>query len=100
MVRYRLAGKYRTFLADVGVDDEVGDGGSVIFQVWADGSKLYDSGLMTGGTPARSVRVEVSGRAELTLVVSDGGDGDASDHADWAAARLVPVGDRPNPGSR
>ena len=28
-----------TFLAEVGVDDEVGDAGSVVFQVWADGDE-------------------------------------------------------------
>ena len=34
------------FTASVGVDDEVGDtAGSVVFQVFADRTKVYDSGL-------------------------------------------------------
>lgn len=36
------------FTTDVGVDDEVGSGGSVQFQVYLDGTKAYDSGRMTG----------------------------------------------------
>ncbi|MFN8556293.1 MAG: NPCBM/NEW2 domain-containing protein [Dehalococcoidia bacterium] len=49
-----LDGTCSSFLADVGVDDEVGANGSVVFEVWADGVKLYDSGLLTGSSaPAR-----------------------------------------------
>ena len=44
---------------------------------------------MRGGMPAREVKVDVAGRSTLALVVTDGGDGDASDHTDWADARLV-----------
>jgi hypothetical protein len=91
VVRYRLNGQYAAFLAEVGVDDEVGDGGSVVFQVWADGTKVFDSGLMTGRSATRSVKVDVSRREELRLVVTDGGDGNSSDHADWADARLIPA---------
>ena len=40
-----LNGGYDRFRSDVGVDDEEGFNGSVAFQVWADGTKLYDSGL-------------------------------------------------------
>ena len=37
-----LAGGYKSFLADVGVDDEVGANGSVVFQVIVDGEMLFD----------------------------------------------------------
>src|SRR5262245_23782154 len=47
-LHYRLAGKYRSFISDVGVDDEVGEAGSVNFQVVADGLKVFDSGIMYG----------------------------------------------------
>jgi hypothetical protein len=88
-VRYALSPGCTTFRAQVGVDDEVGSNGSVIFQVWADGTKLYDSGLMIGTTPTRDVSVDVTGRAQLRLVVTDSGNGFEYDHADWAAARLA-----------
>ncbi|MEF2278509.1 NPCBM/NEW2 domain-containing protein [Deinococcus sp. YIM 134068] len=86
---FSLGGQCETFTADVGVDDEVGSKGSVVFQVWADGAKLYDSGVMTGVGATKSVSVDVSGKAELKLVVTDGGDGISHDHADWAAPLLL-----------
>ena len=76
------------FTAQVGIDDEVSDtAGSAIFQVWSRETKLYDSGVVTGADPAEAVRVDLTGRTELRLVVNDAGDGPASDHADWAEAR-------------
>ena len=88
-VQYALAGRYSRFQAVIGVDDVAGPAGSVVFQVWADGSKLYDSGVVTGASAAIPIDVDVAGRTNLRLVVTDGGDGDASDLADWADARLV-----------
>jgi hypothetical protein len=89
-VRYSLVGLGCTeFQSDVGVDDEVGASGSVVFEVWGDTSKLYDSGIMTGTTATKAVKVDVTGRAELRLVVTDGGNDFAFDHADWAGARLT-----------
>lgn len=87
-IMYNLGGTCTAFNAAVGVDDEVGAKGSVIFQVWADGTKLYDSGTMTGATATKSAAVNVTGRAELSLVVTDAGDGNSFDHADWANAQL------------
>ncbi|CAM3472498.1 Glycosyl hydrolase [Deinococcus saxicola] len=80
---FALGGACPTFTAKVGVDDEVGNRGSVIFQVFADGMKVYDSGRMTGRDGARSVSVPVTGKRELRLVVTDAGDGLNGDHADW-----------------
>jgi hypothetical protein len=86
---YDLTGKgYTTFTSDIGVDDEVGALGSVIFQVWADGMKLYDSGLMTGSTATKSIIVPVAGKNIFSLVVIGGNDGIDYDHADWADAML------------
>ena len=90
-IRIVLGGAFATFRSDIGVDDEVGQAGSVTFQVWADGRKLYDSGRMTGGSAVPSITVDVSGCRELRLIVGDGGDGNSFDHADWAGARLVPL---------
>jgi alpha-galactosidase len=84
-----LGGQYKTFVADVGVDDEVAANGSIVFQVLGDGAGLFDSGPMTGDTPTKPVSVDVTGMQELKLVVTDNGDGNASDHGDWAGARLV-----------
>ncbi len=88
-VHVPLGGQYKTFLADVGVDDEVGANGTVVFQVSADGTQLFDSGTLNGGGTPKQVSVDVTGKQELVLVVTDSGDGNGSDHADWAGARLV-----------
>lgn len=87
------------FTADVGVDDEVGTRGSVVFQVFADGVKLYDSGVMTGASATKRVNVGVVGRQELRLVVTDAGNGISYDHADWADPKLECATQKPKAGS-
>lgn len=87
---YNLGGNYTNFISDLGVDDEVMGRGSVTFEVWADNVKLFDSGLQKGSTGITSVNLNVTGRQQLRLVVTDGGEGGIfSDHADWANARLT-----------
>jgi len=66
-IRYKLGGKYSNFIAEVGVDDKVCDHGSVVFEVWADGEKLYNSGVMYGNTATKQVNVSVNGKQELKL---------------------------------
>src|SRR5262249_53812030 len=92
-LHYALNQQYTRFVADVGIDDEVGSNGNVIFQVFADGVKLFDSGSMTGNSPTKHVDVDVTGRTDLHLVVLKNGT-NAYDHADWADARLLT---NPNP---
>lgn len=88
-VRYNIGGSCSVFASDIGVDDEVASQGSVTFQVWGDGVKLYDSGLLTGASAVKSISVNVSAKTLLDLIVTDGGDGASNDHADWANARLT-----------
>jgi alpha-galactosidase len=97
LLRYRLGRACSRFIADVGIDDDQNGQGSVRFEVWADGERLFESGLLTGTSPTRSVSVDVSGRWDLRLFVSVGGDTFAFDHAVWAAARLecAPSGGAP-----
>jgi glucose/arabinose dehydrogenase len=87
-IRYDLRGGCSRFTASVGVDDEVGAAGSVVFQVYADATKMYDSGPMTGASATKAVDVSVVGTNQLRLVVTDGGDNINSDHGDWASARI------------
>ncbi|MEF2279021.1 NPCBM/NEW2 domain-containing protein [Deinococcus sp. YIM 134068] len=87
------------FTAEVGVDDEVGSRGSVVFQVYGDGIKLYDSGVMTGTSATKRVNVGVVGRQELRLVVTDGGNGISYDHADWADPKVECATQKPKAGS-
>ncbi len=89
---YALGGSYSSFLATVGIDAEVQPDGSVSFQVFTDGTKVYDSGKLTWASGPRAVNVSVAGKSTLQLVVTDGGDGTAYDHADWALARVTTSG--------
>ena len=79
-----LKGASKHFSAQVGVDDEVGDKGSVEFRVLGDGKVLWTSGIMRGQNPPKAVDVDLTGVKTLTLVVDDAKDGEANDHADWA----------------
>jgi len=77
------------FQAAVGVDDEVGSpNGSVVFQVFADGVKLFDSGVMTGASATQYINVGIGNKSDLRFVVTDAGDNSFYDHADWAGAAL------------
>jgi hypothetical protein len=88
-LRYAIPAECAQFVADIGVDDEVGPSGSVVFEVWGDSSMLFRSAVMTGESPTANVAVSLSGRTTLRLVVTNGGDDIDSDHADWAGARFV-----------
>ncbi len=83
------------FIADLGVDDEVGDNGSVVFQVYRDGVLAYTSPALTGSSLRSTAVVPVANTAELRLVVTNGGNGDGYDHADWAGARVTGCGAPP-----
>lgn len=88
-IRYALDGNYTNFRSDIGIDDEVGAKGSAKFQVWADGTKLFDGGVMSGDSATKQVDVDLAGKQELKLIVTDGGNNTNFDHADWANARLI-----------
>ncbi len=87
---YDLGGRCTRFESWVGVDAEMKGytNSSVVFQVFGDSRKLFDSGVMRLATPAKQVNVDVRGVKELALVVTDAGDGINCDHADWADAKL------------
>ncbi|WP_045235245.1 NPCBM/NEW2 domain-containing protein, partial [Deinococcus pimensis] len=91
VVRYALDGRCSVFETSVGVDDEVGARGSVVFEVWRDGVRAWSSGVRRGTDAAVSARLDVSGASEVRLVVSDAGDGKDYDHADWAGPTLTCV---------
>ncbi|MQA24469.1 MAG: hypothetical protein GEU94_03145 [Micromonosporaceae bacterium] len=77
------------FTADVGVDDEVGELGSVRFQVYGDGRLLEWTDVLTGGAEAVPLEVSVSGVTALELRVTNARDGDDYDHADWAGPMSI-----------
>lgn len=87
----------QTFESYVGVDGLMrgANAASLTFEVYVDGVKQFDSGLMKKDTPQKLVRVDIEGAKELKLVVTDGGNGNGSDHADWADAKLITESAKP-----
>jgi len=109
-VEYRLGGVASRLQSDIGVDNEAGSNGSVVFHVLADGVEIFTSGVLTGGAPHQSINLDVTGVNRLTLGVSDADNGNGYDHADWAGALVIvtnslpqapetPVGLMASPGS-
>ncbi|HEY3558629.1 MAG TPA: NPCBM/NEW2 domain-containing protein [Kribbella sp.] len=88
-VSVRLGGNCKTFTSKLGIDDEMEGRGKVTFKVLTDGTAKYTSDQLTGTSPTASTTVDVTGAQTLTLQVTDGGDGNTSDHADWAEAKLT-----------
>ncbi|WP_443048063.1 NPCBM/NEW2 domain-containing protein [Streptomyces sp. H39-S7] len=86
---YYLGGTCTSLTTDAGVDDESATNGSVVFQIYRDGTKVADSGLVTVSDAAKHLTADLTGGLELKLVVTDGGNGNTSDHADWALPRLT-----------
>ena len=86
---YALDGAYRRFLADVGIDDEVGEKGNADVQVLVDGKVAFERKGIRGRQQPIPVSIEVAGAARLTLLVDFGADFDICDHLNWANARLI-----------
>lgn len=78
-----LAGKGRTLTAGCGLDDEATPRGSIVFQVFVDGKLRAASPVMHKGQGPAEVSVDLSHARRLSLVVTDAGDGNDNDHADW-----------------
>lgn len=111
-IPYYLGGNCTNLSATIGIDDAVNNvgpqGGTAVFQIYADGQKVYDSGLVTRQA-TQQASVPLTGAGVLTLAVGDGGDGTYDDRADWAGLQatcgppvpIVPSGPWPHvvPGS-
>jgi beta-glucanase (GH16 family) len=93
-VAFALSGACSRFSAVVGVDDEMKSAGSVIFRVAGDGVVLAETGALGGADAGEPIDIDVTGVRELVLEV-DAGDGNGSDHADWADARVTCTAELP-----
>ena len=88
-VRFGVPTGCTRLTAKIGVDDEVGTKGSVVFEVWSGSTRLLRSAVLTGSSATATVDLQISPGTELRLLVTDSGNGQNSDHADWADARLT-----------
>ena len=81
-------GNALSFEASVGVDDEelIRGKGSVVFRVYADRKLVAQTKQVRATQPAKKIKADLTGAKLVILHVSDSGDGDAYDHADWCEA--------------
>jgi len=70
-----LDGQWRWLTFYCGVSADMTEKGSVTVQVWVDGEKAFDAGVMRVHEEPRYVSLSVAGRNELKLVGTDAGDG-------------------------
>ncbi|MBO4260803.1 NPCBM/NEW2 domain-containing protein, partial [Streptomyces griseorubiginosus] len=75
--------------ASVGIDDTTLGLGKVRFSVYADGVRLWKSGLVEGGDQAVPVHVNLSGRRTVRLVVEPDTSFDSLTLADWVESRFT-----------
>jgi alpha-galactosidase len=90
-VEVRLPGPGATLTATVGVDTNgqtSGGRGSVEFAVRIADQEAFRSEVLREGMAPVPLSVPLEGATTFTLAVLDGGDGIASDQADWAEAEV------------
>jgi hypothetical protein len=70
LIDYNLEGKYKTFKAEVGVDDQYKDhSAKFVVKVYGDGKLLHETKAIRGGDFAVPVEVDVTSVLRLTLEV-------------------------------
>ena len=89
-VTFDLAGKYRSFVATIGLDDTTTGKGTVTCAVEVDGKRLVNVASLSRSSGATQLpTVELTGAKRLTLIVDFGNLGDVQDHVNWCDAVLL-----------
>ena len=87
-ISFPLNGRFSAFHVVPGPDDA--HHGQLEMKILVDGKEVFASGKVRSPTfKAKPITVPVNGANELTLIVTDGGEGIGGDHASWADAYLV-----------
>ena len=90
---FEAGGKYDELAAEIGIDSAASGKGDCVFMVIADGETLF-SQRVRGTDAPQSIRVNIVGKQEVTLVVDAGEGLDLADHADWCDVRFIQKGER------
>lgn len=89
LLAYRLAPGDRRFQALVGLDDDAGPLGSVVFRVLVDGRERFVSPPLSVRDTPKSIDLDVAGAKLIILATEFGERGEVRDFADWIEARLI-----------
>jgi hypothetical protein len=87
---WQLSKSFRRFEADLAIDDQTVNRGSVVFRVFSGSREIYTSPVVRGGDKPLPVSIDIRDARQLSLVVDYADRADVLDHADWLNARLVP----------
>lgn len=90
-ITYEVPEGVDRFETIVGLDEITGERGKVTISIDVDGKPSPDFTpiTLTGADKPVPVSVSVKGAKTLTLKADEGGDGNKSDHVDWALARFI-----------
>ena len=83
LLEFPINGQFRRFTAKAGVDAVTEGRGSVVFEIYGDGKKLWTSPTLSGLDAPKDVDLDVTGVSRLRLVVTDANDGNKFDVANW-----------------
>jgi hypothetical protein len=91
---YLLDKPYRSFAAEIAIDDQTVGRGSVVFRVYTDDGSgkwqlKYDSPVIRGGATPLPISVDLTGAKRVSLLIDFADQGDVQGHADWLNARLL-----------
>ena len=89
ILRVTLSSPGERFLADIGLDSNVSNFGSVRFNVHTDSKDLFSTPIIRPENGMQSIDVPLNGVKFFELIVDDGGDGRGWDQANWADARVI-----------
>jgi hypothetical protein len=82
---YQIGGKWKKLIGKSGLQS--GHGGKVDFKIIGDGRELWGKRGVTEGSAA-DYAIDLTGVQQLTLIVTDGGNGAASDWGVWIEPTL------------
>ena len=88
-MEYNLKGRFSTFTAVVGIDDENKKEGEAEFILIGDGKELWKSGTMTNKDQPKQVNVDIKNINKLVLKVRRGPKGATGDQTTWADAMVI-----------
>ncbi|HEY3244354.1 MAG TPA: NPCBM/NEW2 domain-containing protein [Phycisphaerae bacterium] len=89
MMRFDLAGEYKTFVTSFGLDDDSGPYADVSVEIHVDGRRCYQEANVRPGTLHGEVRLDIAGAKSLELIVGFGENGDVQDRFDWVEPALI-----------
>ena len=87
-ITYKLQKQYDRFTAMIGCAEA---NGTVLFKIFGDGKLLFSSSQMRGLREVQQVDIPLENIDVLMLQVTDAGDSNTSDMANWADARLQKI---------